>query len=440
MRRRARAAAAAAAIVLPLGACFSPSPAPGLPCTPDDECPTGLVCDTAQAPPLCVEDPATRIDAAPPDVPDAAPPISCDDGDPCPAEVPICEDGTCRGCIADVECPSGACLELDGVCADSDAIVFTSPSGSGMTCTKLEPCALQIAAQSLDAERYVLRLESGTYFEAALVLSDSGATTTYVSGPDRSWDRARLIPTDASVRIREDAHVVLEGFSIHDSPYDAINAFTGTLIAERLWLFAPKQSGLSATNATVTLREIVIENAEGYGIVATGSALALDRSYFAENVRGALHVEDSALQVTNTALIANGVPSDDVPAMHLSSLEPGSVIAFNTFVSNLSFGGAGAIDCFGTVPAITSSIFAYNPEPQVDDSCDVVHSLFTGAAPVGNVSGDPMFVSDRNFRISIGPASDARGLGEMVPGVTTDIDGDPRPQGGGYDAGADEVP
>src|SRR5688572_32669864 len=135
MRRGRARAAAATTISLALAACFSPSPAPGLPCTPDNECPSGQVCDTAQSPPLCVEDPATRIDAAPPDVPDAAPPISCDDGDLCPAEVPICDDGTCRGCIADAECPSGACLELDGVCADADAIVFTSPSGTGTACS-----------------------------------------------------------------------------------------------------------------------------------------------------------------------------------------------------------------------------------------------------------------------------------------------------------------
>jgi hypothetical protein len=439
MRRGRARAAAATTISLALAACFSPSPAPGLPCTPDNECPSGQVCDTAQSPPLCVEDPATRIDAAPPDVPDAAPPISCDDGDLCPAEVPICDDGTCRGCIADAECPSGACLELDGVCADADAIVFTSPSGTGTACSALAPCALAIALQSLGAERYVIRLGPGNYLEVDVVLFDTGATTTYVSGPDRSWDSATLYPSKTSVRIREGAHVVLEGFSIVDSPIDAINLITGTLVAERLWLFAPKESGLDATNATATLREVVIENAQTHGIIAIGSTLTVDRAYLVENGSTGLYAEGGTIRVTNTALLSNGLPSDDLPAMHLENVSAASVIAFTTFAGNVSFGGPGAIDCLGPSPAITSSIFADNPEPQVDDSCDVTHSLFTGPAPAGNTSGDPMFVSMRDFRIGIGPASDARGLGEMVPGVTTDIDGEPRPQGG-YDAGADEVP
>ena len=61
-------------------------------------------------------------------------------------------------------------------------------------------------------------------------------------------------------------------------------------------------------------------------------------------------------------------------------------------------------------------------------------NIFTGTV---NVWGDPAFVNPSAGDYHIGLTSAAIDKG-VNAGVGDDIDGDPRPQGGGYDIGADE--
>jgi hypothetical protein len=61
-------------------------------------------------------------------------------------------------------------------------------------------------------------------------------------------------------------------------------------------------------------------------------------------------------------------------------------------------------------------------------------AIFTGTV---NIWGDPAFVNPDGGDYHIGPDSAARNAG-VNAGVTDDIDGDIRPQGSGYDIGADE--
>jgi uncharacterized repeat protein (TIGR01451 family) len=62
-------------------------------------------------------------------------------------------------------------------------------------------------------------------------------------------------------------------------------------------------------------------------------------------------------------------------------------------------------------------------------------TIVTGAV---NIQGDPAFVDPDSGDYHIGPESAARDAG-VDAGVTTDIDGDPRPAEQGYDIGADEL-
>jgi len=63
-------------------------------------------------------------------------------------------------------------------------------------------------------------------------------------------------------------------------------------------------------------------------------------------------------------------------------------------------------------------------------------SIVTGTV---NLWGDPAFVDPDGGDYHLGPASAAIDAG-VDAGVTTDIDGDARPIGSGYDIGADEAP
>jgi len=62
-------------------------------------------------------------------------------------------------------------------------------------------------------------------------------------------------------------------------------------------------------------------------------------------------------------------------------------------------------------------------------------AIFTGTV---NIWGDPAFVNPDGGDYHIGPDSAARNAG-VNAGVTTDIDGEARPAGAGYDLGADEI-
>lgn len=50
----------------------------------------------------------------------------------CPASTPVCDDTrhTCRACMKDRECDSGACDLAAGTCVDAAAILYASPSGT----------------------------------------------------------------------------------------------------------------------------------------------------------------------------------------------------------------------------------------------------------------------------------------------------------------------
>jgi CSLREA domain-containing protein len=72
------------------------------------------------------------------------------------------------------------------------------------------------------------------------------------------------------------------------------------------------------------------------------------------------------------------------------------------------------------------------------------HTLFWGNASNGIVGtnpvyGDPRFLNPAGGNYHLGPGSAAIDAGVTEPTVHTDIDGDPRPIGAGYDIGADEA-
>ena len=60
-----------------------------------------------------------------------------------------------------------------------------------------------------------------------------------------------------------------------------------------------------------------------------------------------------------------------------------------------------------------------------------------GVGHTNDRSGDPAFVNPAAWDYHIGSGSAALDMG-VNAGVTDDIDGDARPQGSGYDIGADE--
>jgi hypothetical protein len=115
----------------------------------------------------------------------------------------------------------------------------------------------------------------------------------------------------------------------------------------------------------------------------------------------------------------------------------------NTLVDN---GKGIAIGQHMTATLINNLIFSHTLGITATDSTANIladHTLFwanaeDGARGTAPVDGDPAFANPALADYHITQASAALDSGAAVPAVTTDLEGDPRPIGAGYDIGADE--
>jgi hypothetical protein len=119
-----------------------------------------------------------------------------------------------------------------------------------------------------------------------------------------------------------------------------------------------------------------------------------------------------------------------------------TVVVNSTIAGNLGggFGGGNRTEGF---PLFGNCILWGNSPYQVEDpGVTVVYSDVEGGWPgIGNIDADPLFVQPGtdNVRLSIGsPCVNAGTNAAVPPGITTDIDGNPRIQGGVVDMGAYE--
>ncbi|MGB9776913.1 MAG: choice-of-anchor Q domain-containing protein [Anaerolineae bacterium] len=95
---------------------------------------------------------------------------------------------------------------------------------------------------------------------------------------------------------------------------------------------------------------------------------------------------------------------------------------------------AAGLRCGGLKPESTATISLIS----------VGYTLFWANADNGipgtnPVYGDPCFLNLAGGNYHLSPGSAAVDAGVTEPTITTDIDGDPRPLGAGYDIGADEA-
>jgi len=436
---RATIVAIAVAGLAGLAGCYAPHPASGLPCSADRECPDGQRCDLTQPVPVCID--TAGVDAAT-GGPDGAP-IGCDGPANCPVNAPVCDDTTktCRGCEADAECSSGACLELDGVCVDEARTLYVTPNGpGGASCSRSAPCNLSTAVTMTSSTRDVIRVGDGTYPGGTYTFSLS--TQVFVSGEDRSWNGAVLSPNATGIRIRGSANVVMEGLTIQDAGSDGINQMGGTLELERVKIHRTNQAGVDSSNGTLRMRQCWVEDAGANGLFINNDTLDVDATYLVRNNNGGVRATGSSVRVTSSVLAGNGTGGGDTSAASFTDARPGSLFAFNTVADNLAILEPGGVSCINSSVTVTSSIFANNGFPDVDDACDTTYSLFEFIYPPGNgnISGQAQFVDQTGSDYHITPASAARGAGAAAGAVTRDLDGEPRPQGTGYDIGADEIP
>lgn len=205
--------------------------------------------------------------------------------------------------------------------------------------------------------------------------------------------------------------------------------------------------------AAVTLTNSLIQGNQstlgrGGGLAAAG-AFVLNNARFIENNAlegGGLYHSLFDGQIVNSLFADNGASSGRGAALQLAST--GVVGIVHTTIAATAVSSGSAIEVVSGTAAITNSLVVSHAVGLAVSGGSTIqdYNLFFGngadtQGPVlggaQSLVGDPRFVNNSNAAWRLGPGSAAIDAGTDV-GVTTDIDGQPRPQGVGFDIGFDE--
>ncbi len=166
----------------------------------------------------------------------------------------------------------------------------------------------------------------------------------------------------------------------------------------------------------------------GGGVRLSGTDVLLVNNMIVENVGGGL-TDGVEINGGTVRMVHNTIAGNRGAYLGTGiSLSSGSVSMTNTIVVGHSFG----VYVSPGNPATTEGTL-WGTGAWANDT-DYWGALVTGTV---NLWGNPAFLDPANLNYRIGPLSAARDAG-VNAGITTDIDGQPRPNGPGFDMGADE--
>jgi hypothetical protein len=443
-------------LALALAGCYSPSPAVGIPCSPEGRCPGNQTCDMTQSPPVCVG--ALPADAAI-DAPDAF--AGCMDDNECTgATTPICDQGThaCRGCRADAECGS-PCAEYTGECLpEGQAIYISSTGNDANNCNRAAPCRTFGKAQAqLTQNKRTIVVVDGNYASSGSPILSFGTAggRVLISGEDDNPDGAFLSAMSNGttnpqvVNVGGGTDLVLEGVTIRNGGNDGLRNF-GALQLYRVAITGNNGQGLMSkptNNAALRITGCTIADNVKEGLDGQDGPIDITRTLIARNMDGGVTIQKGKATITNTMIVHNGRAGSATGGLRLQQvqgLEP--TLSFLTIAYNLA-GGSNATGLFADQgAAISSSILVENNNnatgvDQICGLCTASFSLMTGtvAAGQGNIGGAPDFVDVATDDYHLKATSAAKDVADSAATTNADYDGDARPQGGGFDMGADEL-
>jgi uncharacterized repeat protein (TIGR01451 family) len=192
------------------------------------------------------------------------------------------------------------------------------------------------------------------------------------------------------------------------------------------------------SDALLTENTIIANSADqGGGLYLSGSDATLANNVVADNQAGVmgagLYVQGSASRLLHTTIARNGGAGDGSGVYVTGEAGNRSTVALtNTILVDHAVGIAVT---GGNTASLEATLWGQDEWANATD--------WTGPGATVSITlardywGDPAFVDPDAGDYHIDPGSAARDAGVSV-GVTTDIDGDLRPVGPGYDIGADE--
>jgi hypothetical protein len=336
--------------------------------------------------------------------------LACTTNPMCPAAMPICaqQDHTCRGCIADDECDSVACLP-DGSCAAASRVLYAAPAGTGTACSLAQRCTVDTAVGKLATGVDVIELAPGIYEQTAqlapvtdMILLGNGAASLHSAAAASliMWKCFAIASTFYKVVIDAEAGIGVE---------------------------CAMNGKIAVLQSTFT-RALV-------GVISGPCDTTIDRSWMTTNTSyGMLVNGGTALSVTNNFVTKNG----STGGMLLYNLPATGVVEHNTVAGNTGPG----MKCMGAqVASVRNNIVFANV---IDATCTVIDSdvdpAYAGGS--GNVKVDPLFMDATANNYHLAPGSPVKGLADALSATNHDFDGEPRPQPpvGAPDLGADEIP
>jgi hypothetical protein len=408
-----------------------------------------------QTPPLCI---AATGDAAI-DIPDGF--TGCVDSTDCAATDPICDptSHTCRRCVADLEC-DGICTEYNGQCLSDPRGIFVAETGSdtSTSCSRAQPCkTFSRAFQEISNNKHTIVVLDGSWSNTGSSVISAPTTTEriVISGEDNNPDGAFLTAISNGttnpvvVTIPSTADYVLEGFTVRNGTNDGIRN-NGDLLLYRMAVTNNNNAGIASNvsnqNALHIWESSITLNKQE-GINAQKGPVEILRSTIASNTQYGIFISQCATTITNTFIVRNGMTSSygGIRMQQLQGL-PQSLsfltIAHNT-ASNANIAGLSS----DTTVAITNSILVENNNAstgvdQICSGCTATYSMFSSTTvPIGtgNIAGPASFVDIATDNFHLSAASTAVNAGDPASTNLVDYDGDVRPNGTGFDIGADEL-
>jgi hypothetical protein len=302
------------------------------------------------------------------------------------------------------QCASNACLP-DGSCADPGNVAYVDPAGTDNTsCTKAMPCTM--VSKALATGRLIIKLH-GTTSEHVTI---NNQNVTLIADPG-----AQLTSSTTGVILRVDGTSVVAIYNL---------AIANALGTSSVGIAMP-----SGNTAILTLRSVSVTGNAGGGISITGGQFDIANSFITQNggpsslIGG---IDLAAVSGTGTHVIEfTTVASNAGNATVNAGINCGTVTASMTFSDNIIYGNqvsgggrqlGGSIQCSATYSDI-------GPDT---------------TAGTGNLNMDPKFVAPSAGDFHITANSTCKDTADPSATLSTDFDGDMRPQGTGRDIGADE--
>lgn len=354
----------------------------------------------------------------------------------CGVDAPVCDNGSCRQCNSDGDCPSGAC-QSDGTCLPLDAAAYISELGNDSgACSYALPCrSLLYVLQNMGSKTHLVMMP-GAY----------GACITSLSIPNLMVHGTGAIvsqscnSTSPSIEIR--ANVTIRGLSITNTGtgVSALRIVTNTknVLLEHVKLTGAKKLSVEA-GASITARDLTVTTSSDpvASIIVQGAGmLRVERGHISGGRVGIQALAGAQVSLTNVM-----VSGTSGRAFELA--EAGGDLSFVTAadVGRDVVESPCALTCNSNVRVSNSIIWQPICGGTVRDAagpCTFSQTIASNSPTAGITNVDPAFVSSSTGDFHISGSSPAKDVVDTGP--TSDFEADPRPRGMKFDIGADEAP